>query len=117
MRKLGAALAVSGQPVRAVLFAFLAALQGCVAQGLPEAPSDTPMAFHDTRLQLALLSNDESVLQRDFRLKSPPSPAVRGVSALLLPFTAATETVFLPFAASARVFSSLGSPEPGKTLD
>jgi len=57
------------------------------------------MAFHDTRLQYALLTDDKESLTKDFAMALPPSWAERTVAGVVLPFTAATEAVFFPFAA------------------
>lgn len=57
-----------------------------------------PMAYHDTRLQYALLTNDRSALAQDFSMKLPPSWSERIVAGVVLPLTASTETAFYPFA-------------------
>lgn len=59
---------------------------------------DPPRVFHDTRLQYALLTGDGAALVKDFDMKLPPSWTERVVAGVVLPFTAATETAFFPFA-------------------
>ncbi len=75
------------------------------------------MAFHDTRMQYALLTDDQTVLRTDFRVTTPSSGTGRAVAALVLPFTAATETVFFPVSAAINGLADLGSPPPGRRLD
>lgn len=75
------------------------------------------MAFHDTRLQAALLADDRETLRRDFAMAAPPGLAERSVAAFVLPFTAATEVAFYPLWASMQASTKLGAPVPGKPLD
>ncbi len=75
------------------------------------------MAFHDTRLQAALLAGDRETLGRDFAMAAPPGLAERSVAAFVLPFTAATEAAFYPLWASMQASTELGAPVPGKPLD
>ncbi|MBS1211754.1 MAG: hypothetical protein H6R26_370 [Proteobacteria bacterium] len=102
-----------------LLGSFLAGLvlSGCTALEYPRSGNGPPMAFHDTRLQYALLSDDRARLQTDFHIATLGSMTERIVSALVLPFTVATEAAFYPFAASIDGLSGMGSPPPGKTLD
>lgn len=82
----------------------LASLSSC-AQNSTNKDAEIPMPYHDTRLQYAILTADEEVLSRDFKMK-PPHPLIEQVLAgLLLPFTAATDTVFLPFAYGIKTFA------------
>ena len=71
-------------------------LSGCAY--LPSEDSkEPPMAFHDTRLQYALVRGDEETLAQDFHMKLKPSMAERVVAGTVLPFTVASEVAFWPF--------------------
>ncbi|WP_026611902.1 hypothetical protein [Methylocaldum szegediense] len=70
------------------------ALAGCTS--LSVTGSDRPMAFHDSRLQYALLTNDRATLKKDFEMHLEPSPTERIVAGLMLPFGGAVDTVFWP---------------------
>ena len=59
-------------------------------------PEQRPLAFHDTRLQYALLMGDNDTLVKDFAMKLPPSMVERIVAGAVLPLTIATETAFWP---------------------
>ncbi len=63
---------------------------------LPD-PKEPPLAFHDTRLQYALVMGENDTLAKDFDMKLPPSMAERIVVGAVLPFTVATEAAFWPF--------------------
>lgn len=83
------------RPTISLLAAVL--LVGCAS--LP--PLDTenpPKAFHDTRLQYALVTGEDASLAKDFGMRLPPSWAERVAAGVALPLTAATETVFFPVA-------------------
>ncbi len=90
---------------------------GCAVMDCPRAANGAPMAFHDTRLQYALLTDDQAMLRTDFRISTPSSGTERAVAALVLPFTAATETVFFPISAAINGLADLGSPPPGRRLN
>jgi uncharacterized protein YceK len=70
------------------------ALTGCTTLSL--TGTDRPMAFHDTRLQYALLTDDREILKSDFDMHIEPSLSERAAAGLVLPFNAAIETVFWP---------------------
>lgn len=70
-------------------------LTGCTSLGL--TGSDRPMAFHDIRLQYALLTNDRATLEEDFEMYLEPTLTERIVAGLVLPFGGAVDTVFWPF--------------------
>lgn len=70
-------------------------LQGCT--GLEAMAQGAPVPYHDTRLQAALVTNDQATLSKTFSMDARPSLLERGVAVLLLPFSAGTETAFLPF--------------------
>jgi hypothetical protein len=60
-------------------------------------PQQRPLAFHDTRLQYALVTGEDETLAKDFAMKLPPSMAERIVAGAVLPLTVASEAVFWPF--------------------
>ena len=71
-------------------------LSGCAY--LPSEDSkEPPMAFHDTRLQYALVAGNRETLAHDFHMKLQPSMVERVVAGTVLPFTAASEAAFWPF--------------------
>jgi hypothetical protein len=69
-------------------------LAGCAAPGAGE--DRRPLAFHDTRLQYAILAGDREILRKDFRMNPDRTPVERGIAAFALPVTAATEALFWP---------------------
>ncbi len=71
-------------------------LAGCSSLSSESSP-ERPMAFHDTRLQYALITGDDETLRRDFDMKLSPSWAERTAAGVALPFSAASEAVFWPF--------------------
>ena len=79
-------------------------LVGCASLP-PVDDANPPMAFHDTRLQYALLAGNEDRLAKDFAMTLPPSWAERAVAGAVLPFTAATEAAFFPFATGIKAFA------------
>lgn len=85
--------------ILSILVAILPVLAGCAAFSPPDMGTENPpAAFHDTRLQCALVAGDSAALAKDFSMKLPPSWAERIVAGVVLPFTAATEVAFFPFA-------------------
>lgn len=90
------------------IFIFAAIpLAGCAS--LPPADmANPPVAFHDTRLQYALVAGDDAALAKDFGMKLPPSWAERAVAGAVLPFTAASEAAFFPF------FTGIKTLAPGQ---
>ena len=60
-------------------------------------PQERPLAFHDTRLQYALVTGDDDTLAKDFAMKLPTSMTERIVAGAVLPFTVASEAAFWPF--------------------
>jgi uncharacterized protein YceK len=81
--------------VRALLVSMaMTTLTGCTSLSL--SGTDRPMAFHDTRLQYALLTDDREKLRRDFDMFTEPTFTERAVAGLVLPFGAAIETLFWP---------------------
>ena len=87
-----------------IFAATLLLLAGCASLAPVDLPNP-PMAFHDTRLQYALLAGDDAMLAKDFAMRLPPSWVERAVAGVVLPFTAATETVFFPFATGINAFA------------
>ena len=75
---------------------LLVTLAGCADWSSFKQP-EQPLAFHDTRLQYAIVSGDDETLAKDFSMKLPPSMTERIVAGAVLPFTVATEAAFLPF--------------------
>jgi uncharacterized protein YceK len=82
-------------PIRVLLVSMMAMTTvGCNSLSL--TGTDRPMAFHDTRLQYALLTNDQEMLGKDFDMHIEPSISERALAGLVLPFGAAIETVTWP---------------------
>ncbi|RYU61899.1 hypothetical protein EWI61_03680 [Methylolobus aquaticus] len=65
---------------------------------------ETPASFHDTRLQYALVTDDRKTLHSEFAMQTTPTIPERVVAGLVLPVTAAAETVFWPVSASFRAY-------------
>lgn len=88
--------------------AGLLALAGCAT---PDAGhTGRPMAYHDTRLQYAILTEDREALKHEFHVNPERAPLERGVTAFTLPFAAATETLFWPVFYG--LTYNLAEPEP-----
>jgi hypothetical protein len=68
-------------------------------------PHQRPLAFHDTRLQYALVTGDDETLAKGFAMKLPPSMAERVVAGAALPITVASEAVFWPFATGIKAWA------------
>ncbi len=79
---------------------------GCASLPSPTA-AERPMSFHDTRLQYALVAGEDDILKRDFDMRLPPSLVERIVAGAVLPFTAASEAAFYPFAAGIKAWAPL----------
>jgi hypothetical protein len=84
-------------------------MSACAAPKL-KPDSEPPMAFHDTRLQFALVAGENAVLAKDFGMKLPPSWVERTVAGAVLPFTAATETLFWPYHTGIKNFAPTTRP-------
>ncbi|HYE33952.1 hypothetical protein [Methylocaldum sp.] len=69
-------------------------LTGCATLSL--TGTDRPMAFHDTRLEYALLTKDRDTLRKDFDMYIEPTFSERAMAGLVLPFNGAIETLFWP---------------------
>ena len=86
--------------VCAILLPVAMSLTGCASgpsyQWPLANPQQRPLAFHDTRLQYALVMGDNDTLTKDFTMKLPPSMAERIVAGAVLPLTLATEAAFWP---------------------
>ena len=82
---------------KALIAVIPSLLAGCAAHSPLDLPNP-PMAFHDTRLQYALVAGDDAMLAKDFDMKLPPSWAERAAAGIAIPFTAASEAAFFPFA-------------------
>ena len=65
---------------------------------------ETPASFHDTRLQYALVTDDRKTLLSEFAMQTTPTIPERLAAGLVLPVTAAAETVFWPVSASFRAY-------------
>ncbi|MGX2040597.1 hypothetical protein ACWJKU_10765 [Methylocaldum sp. MU1018] len=81
---------------------------GCAA--LDAAGTGRPLAFHDTRLQYALLTDDRETLGKDFDMHTDPTFGERLVAGAVLPFDVAIETLFWPV--SCAIASSLDEHDP-----
>jgi len=85
----------------AVSLLFVLSLTGCTSppsyQWPLTDPQERPLAFHDTRLQYALVTGDDVTLAKEFAMKLPPSMTERIVAGAVLPLTAASEAAFWPF--------------------
>ena len=85
----------------AAVLPFAMSLAGCAdwpSSNWPSPdPQQRPLAFHDTRLQYALVTGGDATLAKDFAMRLPPSMAERIVAGVVLPFTLASEAVFWPF--------------------
>ena len=83
------------------LLSIAMSLAGCASgpsyQWPLSDPQERPLAFHDTRLQYALVTGDDDTLTKDFAMKLPPSMTERIVAGAVLPFSVASETAFWPF--------------------
>jgi hypothetical protein len=98
-------------PSRALpALAGLLALAGCATPDL--AHTGRPMAYHDTRLQYAILTEDRETLKHEFQVNPDRTPLERGLTAVTLPFAAATETVFWPVFYG--LTYNLAEPEPAR---
>lgn len=76
---------------------FLAGLLNLAGCATPDpSHSGRPMAYHDTRLQYAILTEDRAALKNDLQVNPDRTSLERGLTAFTLPFAAATETVFWP---------------------
>ena len=85
-------------------------LTACVNSVIPaDSPSthskERPLAYHDTRLQYALLTGDTETLANDFKMKLPPSIAERVVAGSVLPLTAAIDTLFWPVSTGIKTYA------------
>ena len=81
----------------------LSLLAGCASPPARDL-GETPASFHDTRLQYALLTDDRSTLLTEFAMETKPTIPERFAAGLVLPVTAAAETVFWPVSASFRAY-------------
>ena len=85
----------------AVFLPIVTSLTGCASgpsyQWPLSDPQERPLAFHDTRLQYALVTGDDDTLAKDFAMKLPPSMTERIVAGAVLPWTAVSEAAFWPF--------------------
>lgn len=79
-------------------------LAGCAS--LPAVDSkEPPTAFHDTRLQYALVTGETETLRQEFGMALPPSWAERVAAGAVLPVTAATEAAFWPVFIGIKAFA------------
>lgn len=92
----------------------LLALVVSACTNVPSISTDTtpPTAFHDTRLQYALITGDNDTLAKDFNMRLPPSWAERVVGGMVIPLTAASEAAFFPFATAINAYA----PAPDRPL-
>lgn len=92
-------------PGRCSRFAIAAAalLSACAGRP-PSEPAYGPYSFHDTRLQVALLTDDRKTLQSEFAMTTEPTWPERLAAVLVLPVSAATETASWPVAAAFRAY-------------
>jgi hypothetical protein len=85
----------------AVAAALAMSLAGCADWPSSHWPSpdpqQRPLAFHDTRLQYALVTGDDETLVKGFAMRLPPSMVERIVAGAALPLTVASEAMFWPF--------------------
>ncbi len=84
-------------------------LIGCAEMSSYNVPSananERPLAFHDTRLQYALVTGEDQTLAKDFDMRLPPSMTERIVAGAVLPFTAAFETILWPVSTSIKTWA------------
>ena len=85
-------------------------LTACVNSVIPaNSPStdsnERPLAYHDTRLQYALLTGADETLAKDFKMRLPPSMAERVMAGAVLPFTAAIDTLFWPVSTGIKTYA------------
>ncbi|MBM4201534.1 MAG: hypothetical protein FJ189_09640 [Gammaproteobacteria bacterium] len=85
------------------IWLVLSLLTGCTTPPVRDL-GETPASFHDTRLQYALLTDDRRTLLNEFAMQTTPTIPERLVAGLVLPVTAAAETVFWPVSASFRAY-------------
>ena len=78
-----------------LLLTVMTHLVGCSLTTL--RGTDTPMAYQTTRLQYGILANDQNILKQDYKMQKTTGITERVVAGVALPFSAAVETVFLPF--------------------
>jgi uncharacterized protein YceK len=81
-------------PLSLSLIALVLGLAGCATPDVGR--SGRPLAFHDTRLQYAVLTNDGEILRTEFNMNPDRTFTERAVAGLVLPWSAALETVFYP---------------------
>jgi hypothetical protein len=65
---------------------------------------ETPASFHDTGLQYAWVTYDRKTLVVEVARQNTPTIPERLAAGLVLPVTAAAETVFWPVSASFRAY-------------
>jgi hypothetical protein len=93
------------KPIRCFRFVITAAalLSACAGRP-PSEPAYGPYSFHDTRLQIALLTDDRKALQSEFAMTTEPTWSERLAAVFVLPVSAATETASWPVAAAFRAY-------------
>lgn len=77
-----------------IVFVTALNLTGCAAADL--RGTGLQRTFQVTRLQYAILIEDQEALRRDFDMNPDRIWVERTVAGLSLPFSAAVETLFLP---------------------
>lgn len=98
------------------LLPFGMLLSGCVVGLSNQSAERPPLAFHDTRLQFALLTDDRQMLREDFQMAGEPTMTERVVSGCVLPFTASTELLFWPVSTSIKAYLGANVSGVGKQV-
>lgn len=102
---------IAEKPSKLAISALMCLLAGCGAEpATPDRPAQ-PMAFHNTRLTYALMTDDEETLQRDFRMKTRPNWVERAFAGIGLLAASGMETVTWPVFAGFRAYMG-ANPEP-----
>lgn len=92
--------------MRLRIFGLLVSAVLTACSDLPKLETqEPPVAFHNTRLQYALLTGQEDVLVKEYGMTLPPSWAEQAAAGLAIPFTAASEAAFLPVATGIKAWA------------
>jgi hypothetical protein len=99
------------KPSKLTVSALMFFLAGCGTEPVtPDRPAQ-PMAFHNTRLAYALMTDDEETLQRDFQMKTHPTWVERTFAGIGLLTASGMETVTWPVFAGFRAYME-AHPDP-----
>lgn len=99
------------KPSKLAISSLVFFLAGCgMEPATPDRPAQ-PMAFHNTRLTYALMTDDEETLRRDFQMKTRPTWVERTFAGIGLLVASGMETVTWPVFAGFRAYME-AHPEP-----